>query len=76
MNTIKRFLGLLWILAGPVAMVYLIMTAAAEISKKPAMETKIQWTVFILVFLPIAAGLVLFGVYALRGEYDEVRAGT
>ena len=72
MNTIKRALGIVWIILGPVVLFYLVRTAAAEIAKKPGMDTRIQWGVFIVVFIPIAVGLVLFGYYALKGEYEEV----
>jgi hypothetical protein len=36
------------------------------------MDTRIQWTVFILVFIPIAFGLLLFGWFAWKGEYDRL----
>lgn len=72
MNQIKRLAGILWIIIGPVAMFYLIKTAAAEIAARPVIDTKIQWGVFVLIFLPIAAGLVIFGWYALKGEYDHL----
>jgi hypothetical protein len=71
MNTIKKGLGIVWIALGPLVLFYLIKTGAAEIAKKPVLDTKIQWGVFIGVFIPIAVGLVLFGYYALRGEYDK-----
>ena len=51
MNQLKRFAGILWIIIGPVAVYYLIKTAANEISKKPVIDTKIQWGVFIGVFI-------------------------
>lgn len=70
MNRIKKFFGIVWLLLGPVAVFYLIKTAAAEIAKKPVMDTKIQWGVFVVVFIPIAIGLMIFGYYALKGEYD------
>ena len=71
MNTVKKFAGIIWIALGPAAIWYLLKTAAAEISKKPLIDTKIQWAVFIIVFIPIAMGMVLFGYYALKGEYDK-----
>jgi predicted Na+-dependent transporter len=71
MNTIKRALGILWILLGPLSIFFLIRTAAAEISKKPAMDTKVEWSVFVIIFIPVAIGLVLFGYYAATGEYDK-----
>lgn len=72
MNTIKRILGVVWILLGPVAIYFLVHTALAEIAKKPVIDTKIQWGVFVVVFIPIAIGLMIFGYYALRGEYDHL----
>lgn len=72
MNQIKRYAGIIWILLGPVAMFYLIKTAAAEIVANPGVDTKIQWGVFVLVFLPIAIGMSIFGYYAWKGEYDRL----
>ena len=72
MNAIKRYLGVIWIILGPVAIYYLIKTAAAEIAKKPVIDTKIQWAVFVIVFIPIAIGITIFGYYALKGEYDRL----
>jgi hypothetical protein len=72
MNSIKRFAGIIWILLGPVAIYYLIKTATEEIAKKPVIDTKIQWIVFVVIFIPIAVGLMIFGYYALKGEYDHL----
>lgn len=72
MNQLKRIAGIIWFLLGPVAIYYLIKTAASEISKKPVLDTKIQWAVFIIVFVPIAIGMMIFGWYALKGEYDHL----
>ena len=71
MNTLKRLLGIVWIILGPVVLFWLIKTGASEIAKKPIIDTKIQWGVFIGIFIPIVVGLVLFGYYSLKGEYDR-----
>jgi len=72
MNAIKKYLGVVWILLGPIAVYYLIKTAASEINKKPVIDTKIQWAVFVIVFIPIAIGIMIFGYYALNGEYEHL----
>jgi len=72
MNQVKRILGIVWIVIAPVAIYYLISTGMHEMEKKPVIDTKIQWLVFIIVFIPIAIGLILFGVFALKGEYDHL----
>jgi hypothetical protein len=71
MNQLKKILGVLWIVLGPVTIFYLIKTAASEITKKPGTDTKIQWGVVVLVFIPIAIGMMIFGYYAVKGEYDS-----
>lgn len=72
MNALKKYLGIVWILLGPFAIYYLATTAAAEIGKKPDVNTKIQWGVFVVIFIPIAIGLMIFGYYALKGEYTRL----
>ena len=72
MNNIKKFAGIIWIILGPLAIFYLIKTALAEIAKKPVIDTKIQWIVFVVIFIPIAIGFMIFGWYAFKGEYDKL----
>ena len=72
MNALKRIAGILWIVAGPLAIYYLARTAINEINKKPVIDTKIQWAVFVIVFVPIAIGIIIFGFYAIKGEYDNL----
>lgn len=71
MEILKRYAGLVWMALGPLSIAFLIRTAAAEIAKKPVVDTMIQWGVFVVIFIPIAVGLVIFGWYAWKGEYDE-----
>jgi len=72
MNALKRITGILWIIAGPLAIYYLVRTAINEINKKSVIDTKIQWAVFVIVFIPIAIGIIIFGFYAIKGEYDHL----
>lgn len=72
MNQIKRIAGILWMILGPVAVFYLVKTALHEIQKKPVIDTKIQWGVFVIIFIPIAIGFVIFGWYAFKGEYNKL----
>lgn len=73
MNRLKRLAGIIWIVLGPLPIIYLVRTAAREIEKRPVVETWVQWAVFIGIFIPIALGMVLFGYYALKGEYDDLQ---
>ncbi len=76
MSQLKKLLGVLWMAMGPLAIWYLVQTAASEIQKKPLIDTKIQWGVFVVVFIPIAIGLVIFGWYALQGEYEHLPSNS
>lgn len=72
LNTIKRYAGIIWVILGPIAIYFLLQTASSEIAKKPGIDTIIQWSVFVVVFFPIAIGFILFGLYALQGHYDHL----
>ncbi len=36
-----------------------------------AHNTLLQWSIIILIFLPIAIGMMIFGKYCLSGEYAD-----
>lgn len=72
MNTLKKWLGIVWMLLGPLAIYFLIKTAISEITRSPVIDTKIQWGVFVVIFIPIAFGITIFGYYAWKGEYDHL----
>ena len=72
MNTLKRLLGFLWIALGPAIIFYLCKIAFHEITNKPTADTIIQWSVFVFISIPIGVGLVIFGWYALKGEYSQL----
>lgn len=72
MNQIKRIAGLIWILLAVVAYAILLQTALTQINAKPSTDTIIQWSIFAMIFLPIAIGLIIFGWLALKGDYDQL----
>jgi len=76
MNTLKRFLGFVWMALGPIAMTFLIIQA---INKVGLTHTDIertnailQWGIIIFIFFPICLGLMIFGFYAVKGEYEKL----
>ena len=71
MNQLKKYLGIVWMLLGPAGIYFLISTAMQEIAKKPVIDTKIQWGVFVVVFIPIAIGMMIFGWFAFNGDYEN-----
>ncbi len=71
MDTLRKIFGIAWMGLGPLAIFYLVNTAIREMEHKPGLDTRIQWITFIIIFIPIAIGLSLFGYYAIKGEYDK-----
>ncbi|MFD0940441.1 DUF6814 family protein [Pedobacter boryungensis] len=76
MKAFKKILGLVWIILGPAAMIFMAFQAWDKVSKAEAgiaqTNTALQWGIILLIFIPIAIGLVIFGKYALAGEYDKL----
>ena len=74
MNDVKKYLGVLWMLVGIVAISLLIYSAATNIgTAKGDIGKPIPWIIIIVVFTPISIGLIIFGWYALKGEYGPSR---
>jgi len=77
MNTVKRYLGVLWILIGIAAIIAVVAGAIHNIGAhgESDISRPVPWLIIIAVFTPIAVGLIIFGTYALKGEYDgEIEA--
>jgi len=74
MNAIKRILGIIWFLLGPVVIYFLVTGAIANIdsSGKKDINNPVIWIIIIAIFTPIAIGLMIFGWYAFKGEYDHL----
>jgi hypothetical protein len=75
MNTIKKYLGLVWMLLAPVVVGFLVWQAVDKIGK--ATETAkanvtLQWIIILVVFMPICAGLFIFGYYSFKNYYDHL----
>ncbi|HZF65935.1 MAG TPA: hypothetical protein VEZ55_15675 [Chitinophagaceae bacterium] len=73
MNKLKRYLGILWIGIGIASVIVLIAGAILniDVNGKADINKPIPWIIIISIFTPIAIGLVIFGWYAWRGEYDR-----
>jgi hypothetical protein len=71
MNQIKKIAGWIWLLLGPVCIYFLISAAVHETNVKPGLDALIQWGVFVVIFIPIALGMSIFGYYAIKGAYNH-----
>ncbi|MGB5006509.1 MAG: DUF6814 family protein [Ferruginibacter sp.] len=74
MNTVKKIMGLVWMLMAPVIIFFLVKSAVHNISSGGIKDINqpIPWIIIITIFTPIAIGLMIFGYYAMKGEYDHL----
>jgi len=65
---------MVWLLLSPVVIYFLITGAITHIdpSGKKDINNPVIWVIIIAIFTPIAIGLMIFGWYALKGEYDHL----
>lgn len=71
-NLAKRYLGIVWMLIGPLAIAALVYGAVTSIGGgKEEINQPLPWIIILAVFAPIALGLSIFGYYAWKGFYDE-----
>ena len=74
MGAIKRYIGLLILFIAPFVIYELVSGAIANIDTagKKDINNPVIWIIIIAIFTPIAIGLIIFGWYAFRGEYDRL----
>lgn len=72
MNQLKKLMGFVWMILAPVIILLLITGAVNNIGNGTKDINKpIPWIIIIGIFTPIAAGLMIFGYYAIKGEYEK-----
>ena len=74
MNAVKKYLGIIWLLLAPIVIYFLVSGAITHIdpSGKKDINNPVIWVIIISIFTPIAVGLMIFGWYAFKGEYDHL----
>jgi cytochrome bd-type quinol oxidase subunit 2 len=77
MNMIRKLLGVCCILLAIVATCLFIKVAIDEMTLKNASTNlltanRIQWTILIIIFLPIMVGLSIYGYRAFAGIFDDM----
>ncbi len=78
MNTVKKIMGLVWIILAPVIIYLLVTSALHNINSGGTRDINqpIPWIIIIGIFTPIALGLMIFGYYAIKGEYDKLPSNS
>lgn len=75
MNSLKKYLGIVWMILAPAIIVFLFWQAIDKISM--ATDTTranitLQWSIILIIFLPICIGLAIFGSYSFKGYYNQL----
>jgi uncharacterized protein (DUF486 family) len=75
MNGLKRILGIVWMLMAPSLVGFMLWSAADKIGAASAASksnTTLQWVIILAIFIPVCVGLLIFGYYSYKGEYDHL----
>jgi amino acid transporter len=73
MNLLKKIMGFVWMIIAPVLIYFLVSGAVHNIGHGTKDINKpIPWIIIISIFTPIAIGLMIFGWYSIKGEYDKL----
>jgi hypothetical protein len=74
MNSIKKILGVVWMILAPAIIYFLVSGAVSNIDPagKKDINNPVIWIIIIAIFTPIAIGLMIFGWYAFKGEYERL----
>ncbi|MDB5201983.1 MAG: hypothetical protein JWQ27_1392 [Ferruginibacter sp.] len=74
MKQLKKILGLVWMILGPVIICFLLAAAFENIHAQGNKDINkpVPWIIIIGIFTPICVGLVIFGYYSWKGEFDEL----
>ena len=74
MNVIKKYLGFVWLVLAP-ALIYFLVAGAIrfiDLSGTKDINNPVIWVIIIGIFTPIAIGIMIFGWYAIKGEFDHL----
>lgn len=74
MNAVKKYAGIIWMLLGPLFIFFLLYGAVTYIdpSGKKDINNPVIWIIILVIFTPIAIGLMIFGYYAIKGAFDHL----
>ena len=74
MNILKRLVGILCMLIAPAIVIVLLIGVINNIDAAGSHDINkpIPWIIIISIFTPIAVGLMIFGWYAWKGEYERL----
>ena len=75
MNSLKKWLGVVWMLLSPAIVVFMLLQAADKINKATdatRANVTLQWSIILIIFFPICIGFLIFGYYGFKGYYEQL----
>ena len=75
MNSLKKYLGIVWMILAPAIILFLSSQAIDKIGKATDLtraNITLQWSIILIIFFPICIGFLIFGYYAFKGDYDHL----
>lgn len=74
MNALKKYLGLVWMILAPASIIFLVAGAIKfiDLAGTKDINNPVIWIIIIGIFTPIAIGLMIFGWYSFRGEFEHL----
>jgi heme/copper-type cytochrome/quinol oxidase subunit 2 len=75
MNAIKKYLGIIWMLLAPAVVIFMAWQAVDKVGKAAEAaksNVTLQWVIILFIFIPICAGLFIFGWYSFKGYYNQL----
>ena len=79
MNTLKKLLGVVWMLLAPAIICFLVYQANLKImaaGESTKANVILQWAIILIIFIPICIGFFLFGKYAATNEYAQLPSSS
>ncbi|AEA42679.1 DUF6814 family protein [Fluviicola taffensis] len=72
MNIVKRVLGVVWLLLAALSAYFCVMKFGLPKFSTGSQDDLVFGIIILCILTPlIVLGLAIFGVYALKGEYDD-----
>ena len=69
----KKIMGIVLMLLAPIVIYFLLSGAIHNIGNgSKDINKPVPWIIIIAIFTPIAVGLMIFGYYSFKGEYDNL----
>jgi Na+/H+ antiporter NhaA len=75
MDTVKKYMGWVWMLLAPSLIGFMGWQAGEKITQATVTARSniaLQWGIILGIFVPVCIGFFIFGYYAAKGYYNRL----